>query len=71
MEKTKGYTEEGVLTALRRKSDIRVVGKQVQQLSGAKQPPKGDVGNGTKGKIDFLIRYCGYTHFYVDEFKHK
>lgn len=66
MEKVnKGYTEDQVLLALRRKADLRVVGKQIQQLKEG----KGDVGNGTRGKIDFLLKYCGYTHFYVKDFK--
>lgn len=64
--KTKGYTEETVLVSLRRKADIRIVGKQIQELS---DHGKGDVGNGTRGKIDFLIKYHGYTHFFVREFK--
>lgn len=67
MEKTnKGYTEEGVLNALRRKSDLRVSGKYIYQLSQG----KGDVGHGTKGKISFLTKYCGYIHLMVKEFKH-
>ncbi len=65
--KNRGYTEDQVLNALRRKNDIRVVGKQVQELNSDKA--KGDIGNKTRGKIDFLLNYCGYTHFYVSEFK--
>lgn len=63
--KTKGYTEDGILAQLRRKSDIRVVGKQIQQLIQG----KGDIGHGTKGKIDFLVNYCNYIHFFVEDFK--
>lgn len=64
-KENKGYSEEGVLLALRRKADLRVVGKQIQQLKEG----KGDVGNGTRGKIDFLIKHLGYSHFYVKDFK--
>jgi len=63
--KTRGYTEDEVLAKLKRKSDLRVVGKQIQELKEG----KGDVGIGTKGKIDFLVNYCGYIHIYVNDFK--
>lgn len=66
-KKNKGYTEEQVLYSLRKKNDIRVVGKQIQELSSDRA--KGDIGNGTRGKIDFLVKYHGYAHFYVNEFK--
>jgi hypothetical protein len=65
--KTRGYTEDQVLQDLKKKNDIRVVGKQIQQLSS--DSAKGDVGNSSKGKIDFLVKYCGYTHFFVKDFK--
>ncbi len=65
-KKNKGYTEEGVIASLRKKSDVRILGKQIQQL----REGKGDIGNGSRGKIDFLVKYCGYAHFYVKEFKH-
>jgi hypothetical protein len=64
-KKNKGYTENGVLDDLKRKADLRVSGKYVYQLRDG----KGDVGNGTKGKIHFLVKYCGYIHLMVNEFK--
>jgi hypothetical protein len=64
-KKNKGYTEDGVLQDLKRKSDLRVQGKYIYQLKEG----KGDVGHGTKGKIDFLTKYCGYIHLMVKEFK--
>ena len=64
-KKKKGYSEEDVLRSIRRKADLRIVGKQIQELKEG----KGDVGNGTRGKIDFLIKYCGYVHYYVNDFK--
>jgi hypothetical protein len=63
--KTKGYVEHEVVSQLSKKADIRISGKQIQELSEG----KGDVGNGSKGKIDFLVKYCGYTHFYVKNFR--
>ena len=66
-KKSKGYTEDGVLNDLRKKADLRVVGMQIQEIKDG----KGDVGNGTRGKIDFLTKFCGYTHFYVKDFKSR
>jgi hypothetical protein len=63
--KTRGYKEEEVVAQLNRKSDLRIEGRQIKQLSQG----KGDVGHGSKGKIDFLTKYCGYVHFYVKDFK--
>jgi hypothetical protein len=63
----KEFTEEQVLADLRRKSDIRVTGKQIQELKREKS--KGDVGIKTKGKIDFLCGHHSYTHIFVTEFK--
>lgn len=60
----KGYTEEQVLRSLENKADLRIVGKQIQELKNGK-----DIGNGTRGKIDFLVKECGYVHFTVDNFK--
>lgn len=65
--KQRGYSEDEVLQALKKKHDLRIAGKQIQQLDGP--GAKGDIGNGTKGKIDFLIKWCGYNHFYVKDFK--
>lgn len=63
--KTKGYQEYDIVAQISKKADLRVVGKQIQQLRDG----KGDIGNGTKGKIDFLVKWCGYTHFYVNNFR--
>lgn len=63
--KVKGYTEDQVLRSLKSKADLRIVGKQIQELKNG----KGDIGNGTRGKIDFLVKYCGYVYFTVDSFK--
>lgn len=62
---TKNYSEDQVVQQLNKKADIRIVGKQIQELKEG----KGDVGNGSKGKIDFLIKYCGYIHMFVKDFK--
>lgn len=68
----KDYLENEVVTQLKKKSDLRIIGKQIQELM--RDPPeggtlsKGDVGIGSRGKIDFLVKYCGYAHFHVVKF---
>lgn len=61
----KNYEEEDVVHRLRKKQDLYIHGKQIQHLENG----KGDVGIGSRGKIDFLVKYCGFVHMYVDEFK--
>jgi len=63
----KEFEVEKVLYELRKKSDIRVNGFQIQELKREKS--KGDVGIKTKGKIDFLCKYHNFTHIFVSEFK--
>lgn len=63
--KNKGYVEHEIVAQLNKKSDLRIVGKQIQELKEG----RGDVGNGTRGKIDFLVNYCGFNHFFVRDFK--
>lgn len=61
---SKNYVEHEVVYQLNRKSDIRIVGKQIQEL----REGKGDVGNGSRGKIDFLVKHCAYVHVFVNRF---
>lgn len=51
------YTESGVLNALRRINGITIdANNKIVKV-------KSDVaGNATWGKIQFLTKYCGYTH---------
>lgn len=63
MSNRKNYNEQDVLNRISKKHDIQIVGRQIQELTGKKA--KSDVGIGTKGKIDFLTKYCHYVHFYV------
>lgn len=63
----KNYREYEVADQLGKKHDLRIEGKTIYELL----PPasKGDVGIGSRGKMDFLKRHCGYRHMYVKEFK--
>lgn len=67
MPNRKDYVEHEVLDSLKKKHDLRVVGNTIQEL----MPPssKCDVGIGSRGKMDFLIRYRGYRHIWVKDFK--
>lgn len=61
--KSRNYVEHEVVRQLNKKSDITIVGKQIKELSKG----KGDVGIRSRGKIDFLVKYCGYVHFFVSK----
>lgn len=63
-KKSKNYNEQQVVTQLMRKADILIKGRQILELRNG----KGDVGNGSRGKIDFLVRYRGYTYSQVSRF---
>lgn len=65
--KVKNYLEHEVVAQLRKKPDLNIIGKQIQENSG--DSCKGSVGIKSRGKIDFLVKYCGYNHFYVEDFK--
>lgn len=62
----KNYTEEEVFKSLQKKSDVRIQGKLVLVMRGS--AAKNDIGNGSKGKIDFLCRHRGYQMRWVTEF---
>ena len=62
-----------VLRALAKKHDCRIVGNVIQVLNGKSIEAKGqlsnDLGNGSWGKIDFLVNQCGFRQMYVVDFK--
>ena len=73
------HNEDEVLRALRSKSDVRIVNGEVQVLKDTVWNTKEqktvvnhkkhfDLGNGSWGKISFLIKYCGYRQIFVSEF---
>jgi hypothetical protein len=77
----KTHTEEEVLRRLMKKSDVRVnpSSKRIKLLSNKvwsdksegyveNSNKKHDLGNGSWGRIDFLVRYCGYTTEKVESF---
>jgi hypothetical protein len=49
------YSEPQVVRELVQKQDIEIKGKMIIIDNN-----KGDIGINSKGKIDFLTRYCGY-----------
>jgi hypothetical protein len=74
------HTEDEVLRSLKTKHDIRIDGKEIKLLANRvfdekleafiPNPEKrNDLGNGSQGKIDFLLKYCGYRKTTVDKFK--
>lgn len=67
--KQRNYEETSVVHALNQKHDCRVSGAN-KKIEILKEPNgKGDIGNKSKGKIDFLSKYCGYQVIFVTSFR--
>lgn len=64
--KTRNYQEHEVIKSLSQKRDLilNVGTKNIQMFYGIRSV--GDVGIKSKGKIDFLTKYCGWTRTYVN-----
>jgi len=76
----KKHNESDVIRSLSRKRDISIKGKTLLILSKdvwskrindyAPNPRKrNDLGNKSWGKIDFLMKYCGYKIKTVSDFR--
>lgn len=72
MSKTrkKGYSFDGVLQSLARKSDCMVLPNrsEILILSDTNHSKKYDLGNGSWGKMDYLLHYYGFRLVVVDSF---
>jgi len=65
----RNYDEFNVVGTLNKKHDCRVSGAN-KKIEILKEPNgKGDIGNKSKGKIDFLSKYCGYQVVFVTSFR--
>lgn len=60
----KTYDEVSVVKALNKKRDVKVsqYDKKIEVTIGTT-----DCGNGTWGKIDYLVHYCGYVQLWVEQ----
>lgn len=67
----KKHTEDNVLQSLARKRDLRINGTEIQILTGKKGGDNKyhDLGNGSWGKIDYLLKYKGYRKALVNKFQ--
>ena len=79
------HSEDEVLKSFRQKRDIKIVNDIIYLLQDKKwvkdkqgkatlqrNPSKfWDLGNGSHGKIDFLVNYCEYTIRKIPEFSRK
>jgi hypothetical protein len=60
------HREDEVLRQLSKKRDVKIhQGRQIEIISSRNQRYTGDLGNGSWGKIDFLVNHCGYRMFRV------
>ena len=73
------HNEDEVLRTLRIKNDVRIVNGEIHILKDTvwntkeqkitTNPKKRfDLGNGSWGKIDYLVKQCGYRQIFVSEF---
>lgn len=62
MSKKKTYDEVSVVAKLSRKRSVRV--DRAQKVIYVERDNY-EVGNGSWGKIDYLVHYCGYTQLWV------
>jgi hypothetical protein len=69
MSKHRNYQESEVVQQLNQKSDILIPRdtKKIFMLHGVQA--RGDVGIKSRGKVDFLHTYHGYTPLWVTSFK--
>lgn len=60
----KKYEESKVVRSLQNKRSLEIQGskKLIIETFGHKDPS--DVGIKSRGKISFLVNYCGYTHIW-------
>ena len=76
---TRKHQVDEVLRSLRTKKDVRIIGNEIQVLKNQvfsekldkliDNPQKqNDLGNGTWGKIDFLVNHNGFRLIRVPQF---
>jgi hypothetical protein len=58
--KHKNYDEVDVVRSLRQKNDLRAIQEEKMVILFHGPGTKGDIGIKTKGKLDFLRKYCRY-----------
>lgn len=56
----KNHSEDEVLRSLSRKGSVSI-NRREKTVNVTNN--KGDLGNGSWGKISFLVKYCGYVLF--------
>jgi len=80
MKKQKGYTEEGVINSLSKRNDcvikdsvIFILTPTVYKNGKTMENPlrRNDLGNGSLGKIDFLVNYRDYRTVKISDFSNK
>lgn len=64
------HTLDEVLKSLKNKHDVKIdsLNKTIKVLKGNAKIAKNDVGNGSWGKIDYLVKVHGYDLFRVNDF---
>lgn len=61
----KKYDEMSVVRALSKNPDVKITNRgNIKVVEVVKNSQY--CGNGTWGKIDFLVKHCGYTYCFID-----
>jgi len=62
------YTVETATRSLSKKKDVKVSGNTVQVIKSDSPRYTGDLGNGSWGRIDYLVNHMGYTLIKTGDF---
>lgn len=67
---TRKFNEDEVLKALRKKNDCKIDTnlKTIKVLTNDAKSKRNDLGNGSWGKIDFLVKVHKYKQYMVATF---
>lgn len=63
------HNEDEVRRTLGKKHDVRIAGMEIFILNQNLKECKHDLGNGSLGKIDFLVNHRYYSKYRVNDYK--
>lgn len=67
--KTANYNQETVVAQLNKKNDVFIPSEENVIYIKREPAASHDIGIKSKGKIDFLLHYCGFVAQFLTSFK--
>jgi hypothetical protein len=67
--KKRQQSPDEVVRSLSKKNDVQIKGQTINVLKNTARGRRNDLGNGSFGKIDFLVNHNGFHKVMVDSFK--